>query len=202
MRIKKGVLLLGCWAHCQRKFFEALKEDKARYAMGQIKLLYQVEDIATDKNLDHQQRAELRSRLAYPIMCAFEKWIVNYYPRVLPKGKMGKALSYTYNLFQRLTRYHLDGKYRMDNKLVETILALGRKNYMFCGNHEAAENSAVLYSLHGCCKAHGVNPGEWLIDVLTRIPAYNKDYYLDLAELLPHNWKISKNGQENPTKLN
>jgi hypothetical protein len=77
-----------------------------------------------------------------------------------------------------------------------------RKNYMFCGNHEAAENSAVLYSLLGCCKAHGVNPREWLIDVLTRIPAYNKDYSLDLAELLPHNWKISKNGQEIPTKLN
>jgi transposase len=204
---KKGVLLLGCWAHSRRKFFEALKEDKAgaEYAMGQIKLLYQVEDMATDQNLDHEQRAELRSRLAYPIMCAFEKWIVNYYPKVLPKGRMGKALSYTYNLFQRLTRYHLDGKYRMDNNLVENdirALALGRKNYMFCGNHEAAENSAVLYSLLGCCKAHGVNPREWLIDVLTRIPAYNKDYSLDLAELLPHNWKISKNGQEIPTKLN
>ena len=204
---KKGVLLLGCWAHSRRKFFEALKEDKtgAEYAMGQIKLLYQVEDMATDQNLDHEQRAELRSRLAYPIMCAFEKWIVNYYPKVLPKGRMGRALSYTYSLFQRLTRYHLDGKYRMDNNLVENdirALALGRKNYMFCGNHEAAENSAVLYSLLGCCKAHDVNPREWLIDVLTRIPAYNKDYSLDLAELLPHNWKISKNVQESPTKLN
>ncbi|MGF1584326.1 MAG: IS66 family transposase [Bacteroidales bacterium] len=204
---KKGVLLLGCWAHSRRKFFEALKEDKAgaEYAMGQIKLLYQVEDMATDQNLDHQQRAELRSRLAYPIMCAFEKWIVNYYPKVLPKGRMGKALSYTYNLFQRLTRYHLNGKYRMDNNLIENdirALALGRKNYMFCGNHEAAENSAVLYSLLGCCKAHDVNPREWLIDVLTRIPAYNKDYSLDLAELLPHNWKISRNSQEIPTKLN
>jgi transposase len=73
---------------------------------------------------------------------------------------------------------------------------------MFCGNHEAAENSAVLYSLLGCCKAHDVNPREWLIDVLTRIPAYNKDYSFDLAELLPHIWKISKNGQVIPTKLN
>ncbi len=76
------------------------------------------------------------------------------------------------------------------------------KNLVFCGNHEAAGNSAVLYSLLGCCKAHDVNPREWLIDVLTRIPAYNKDYSLDLAELLPHNWKISKNGQDITTKLN
>ena len=204
---KKGVLLLGCWAHSRRKFFDALKEDKAgaEYAMGQIKLLYKVEAMATDQNLDHEQRAGLRSRLGYPIMCAFEKWIVNYYPKVLPKGRMGKALSYTYNLFQRLSRYHLDGKYLMDNNLVENDirpLAIGRKNYLFCGNHEAAENSAVLYSLLGCCKAHNVNPREWLTDVLTRIPAYNNDYSLDLADLLPHNWKTSKSVQEIPTTLN
>ena len=78
-------------------------------------------------------------------------------------------------------------------------LSLGRKNYMFCGNHEAAENAAVMYSLLGCCKACGVNPREWLTDVLTRIPVYNNDYSLDLAELLPHNWKASKSVQRNLT---
>ena len=77
---KKGVLLLGCWAHARRKFTEALKEDKsgASYALEQIGLLYGVETMADDQGLDYQQRAELRSRLAYPILCAFEKWIVNY----------------------------------------------------------------------------------------------------------------------------
>ena len=115
---------------------------------------------------------------------------------------MGKALSYTYGLFHRLSRYHLDGRYRLDNNLAENALrdlSLGRKNYMFCGNHEAAENAAVMYSLLGCCKACGVNPREWLTDVLTRIPVYNNDYSLDLAELLPHNWKASKSVQRNLT---
>ena len=72
-------------------------------------------------------------------------------------------------------------------------LAVGRRNYMFCGNHDAAENAAIMYSLFGCCKACGVNPREWLTDVLSRIPAYNNDYSKDLAELLPHNWKASRN---------
>lgn len=203
---KKGVLLLGCWAHARRKFTESLKEDKtgAEYALKQIGLLYRVETMATDQEMDAEKRAELRQRLAYPILCAFEKWIVSYYPKALPKGRMSKALSYTYSLYHRLSRYHLDGRYQIDNNLVENAirpLALGRKNYLFCGNHEAAENAAIMYSLLGCCKASDVNPQQWLTDVLTRIPEYNNNYSLDLADLLPHNWKVSKNVRKNLSNL-
>jgi hypothetical protein len=151
--------------------------------------------MADDQGLDYQQRAELRSRLAYPILCAFEKWIVSYMPNALPKGRMSQALTYTYSLFHRLSRYHLDGRYRIDNNLVENTirpLALGRKNYMFCGNHDAAENAAIMYSLLGCCAASEINPREWLTDVLTKIPYYNNDYSLDLADLLPHSWKAAR----------
>ena len=194
---KKDVLLLGCWAHARRKFTEALKEDKsgAEYALEQIGMLYKVESMASDQSMDYEQRAELRKKLAYPIQTAFEKWIVNYYPKALPKGRMHKALSYTYNLFHRLSRYHLDGRYQIDNNPVENAirpLAIGRKNFMFCGNHDAAENAAIMYSLFGCCKASDINPREWLTDVLTRIPEYNNNYDLDLADLLPHKWKESK----------
>jgi transposase len=193
---KKGVLLMGCWAHARRKFNDALKEDEsgASYALEQIGMLYNVEAMATDQQLDHAQRAALRERLAYPILCAFEKWIVKYYPKAIPQGRMYKALTYTYSLFHRLSRYHLDGRYQIDNNLVENAirpLALGRKNYLFCGNHDAAENAAIMYSLLGCCKSCDVNPRQWLTDVLTRIPAYNNDYSRDLAELLPHNWKTT-----------
>jgi transposase len=116
---KKGVLLLGCWAHARRKFEESLKEDKAgsEYALGQISLLYKVERMADEQNLDYQRRAELRKRLAYPVLCAFEKWVYNYQTKVLPKGRMARAVYYTYNIFQRLSRYHLDGRYRIDNNL-------------------------------------------------------------------------------------
>lgn len=203
---KKGVLLLSCWAHARRKFNDALKEDKegAEYALKQIGMLYRIEDMASDQGLDYQQRAELRQRLAYPIMCAFEKWIVSYHPKALRGGRMYKALRYTYLLFHRLTRYHLDGRYQMDNNLVENSIrpmAIGRRNYLFCGNHDAAENAAIMYSLLGTCKAHDVNPREWLTDVLNRIPEYNNNYSLDLADLLPHNWKASKELRENPTVL-
>ena len=198
---KKGVLLLGCWAHARRKYTEALKEDKsgAEYALEQIGMLYKVEAMADDQDLDYAQRAELRQRLAYPILVAFEKWVLNYLPKAIPDGRMHRALRYTYNLFQRLSRYHLDGRYKPDNNQVENAirpLSIGRKNFMFCGNHDAAENAAIMYSLFGCCKASDVNPREWLTDVLTRIPEYNVNYDLDLADLLPHKWQESKSQEK------
>lgn len=85
---KKGVLPIGCWAHARRKFKDALKEDEVRasYALEQIGMLYEVERRADMENLSDEKRAELRSRLAYPIMVAFEKWVLNEYPKVMPKG--------------------------------------------------------------------------------------------------------------------
>ena len=198
---KKGVLPIGCWAHARRKFDEALKEDKARaeYALGQIGLLYDVERRADQENLSYEQRAGLRSRLSYPIMVAFEKWLLAEYPKVLPKGRIGKAIRYTYNIYHKLTRYHLDGRWKMDNNMAENAIrpiALGRKNWLFCGNHQAAENAAIIYSLLGCCKASGVNFREWLIFFLDNIHSYDSDYTKDLAELLPHNFK-HRNTNEN-----
>lgn len=195
---KKGVLPLGCWAHARRKYTEALKEDKARaeYALTQIGMLYDVERRADQESLSYDERAELRSRLSYPIMRAFEKWIVQEYPKVLPRGRIGKALSYTHKIYNRLTRYHLDGRYRIDNNLAENEirpLAVGRKNYLFCGNHSAAEDAAVFYSLLGCCKAHQVNYRQWLEYVLNHIHDYDNDYSRDLAELLPDRWRNNTN---------
>ncbi|MGV8134158.1 MAG: IS66 family transposase [Mangrovibacterium sp.] len=192
---KKGVLPIGCWAHCRRLFHESLKEDKVRgeYALEQIGLLYDVERRADQEHLSYEERAELRSRLSYPIMVAFEKWMLKEYPKVLPKGRIGKAIRYTYRIYHKLTRYHLDGRLKMDNNLGENAirpLAIGRKNWMFCGNHSAAEDAAIMYSMFGCCKAHGVNYREWLVFFLNNIHKYDDDYSKDLAELLPHNFKL------------
>lgn len=192
---KKGVLPIGCWAHARRYFEEALKEDKVRasYALEQIGLLYDVERRADQEQLSYDERADLRARLAYPIMVAFEKWLVNEHPQVLPKGRIGKAIMYTYKIFPKLTRYHLDGRYKIDNNLGENAIrpiALGRKNWLFCGNHDAAENAAIMYSMLGCCKANEVNFRDWLVYFLNNIHQYDNDYSKDLAELLPHNFKL------------
>jgi transposase len=195
---KKGVLPIGCWAHARRYFSESLSEDKARaeYALEQIGLLYAVERRADEEHLSFEERAELRSRLSYPIMVAFEKWLVSQYPKVLPKGRIGKAIHYTYNIYHKLTRYHLDGRLKMDNNLGENAIrpiAVGRKSWLFCGNDDAAEDAAIMYSMFGCCKTHGVNFRQWLIFFLEHVHDFDRDYSKDLAQLLPHNFKAKAN---------
>ena len=85
-----------------------------------------------------------------------------------------------------------EGRVELDNNLVENAvrpLAIGRKNYLFAGSHDAAQRAAVLYSLLGTCKLHAVNPLEWLTDVFERIPTHPAKR---VAELLPHHWQKAR----------
>ena len=188
-----GKLMLGCWAHARSKFDEALQENKklATEALLQIQALYAIEREADELKATPEQRKELRRTKAYPIMVTFEKWLYDNYTGLLPQSRTAKAISYTYGLFPKLSRYHLDGRYRIDNNLVENAirpLAIGRKNYLFCGNEEAATRAAVVYSLIGSCKAANVNPSEWLEDVLSNIHSFSKKGG-NLEEFLPHLWE-------------
>lgn len=188
-----GKLMLGCWAHARRKFDEALQENEklAKEAMLQIQSLYALERAADEMEATPDQRKELRRTKAYPILVTFEKWLYDNYNTLLPQSRTAKAISYTYSLFPKLSRYHLDGRYRIDNNLVENAirpLAIGRKNYLFCGNNDAAIRAAVMYSLLGSCKAAGVNPTEWLEDVLSKIYSYSNGKG-NLEDLLPHQWR-------------
>lgn len=193
----EGIITLNCWCHARRYFDRALSNDKARadYALAQIGMLYDVEHMADDQKLDYEGRKALRQRLAYPIIKTFEKWCVSQYPQVLPKSPIGKALAYTITYMRGLSRYVTDGKYKMDNNLVENSvrpIACGRKNFLFCGNHEAAEDAAVLYSMMGCCKAADVDFKVWMNYFLSHVHDYDTDYTKDLADLLPASLK--KNG--------
>ena len=182
--------LLHCMAHARRKFYEAQDNDAVRsaYAMEQIQLLYAIERKAKEEQLLPQQVLELRQREALPILEALGQWMKEQYVQVLPKSTIGKALAYSIQRWPELMVYTTDGKLNIDNNPVENSIrpvALGRKNYLFAGSHEAAQRSAMLYSLMGTCKLHDINPFTWLKDVLERIASYpvNK-----VAELLPQNW--------------
>ena len=70
-------------------------------------------------------------------------------------------------------------------------ITLGRKNYLFCGNHEAAQNMAVVCSLLATCRNHDVNPRGYLNDVISQMPYHTKASYEELLQLLPHKWKLT-----------
>ena len=193
---EKNITVLHCMAHARRMFFEAKGNDKAiaEYALEQIGLLYTIERKAKEQQLDREQILQLRQTEAVPVLESLGKWMKESYLKVLPASTIGKALGYSIERWGELMLYATDGKLNIDNNPVENSirpLAIGRKNYLFAGSHEAAKRSAMLYSLMGTCKLHGINPFIWLRDVLQRIATHpiNK-----IEELLPHIWQPITNG--------
>ncbi len=61
-----------------------------------------------------------------------------------------------------------------------------RKNWLFAGSEDGAERACVLYSLLATCKLHGVNPFEYLRDVIMRVGRHPAR---DVLELNPKAWK-------------
>lgn len=197
---RDGITMCGCWAHARRKFADALEENKklASEALYYISQLYAVESKADDGKLKPGQRMALRKEKSYPVILAFERWMQASYPKVSVQSRMGRAIAYTYALLPRLSRYVNDGRINIDNNLIENAirpLALGRKNYLFCGNDASAYRAAIVYSLIGTCKAAGVEPRQWMEDVLRQMPYYERDGR-DLAELLPREWAKAHPQQE------
>jgi hypothetical protein len=189
---KEGVTLLHCMAHARRMFYEAQLNDlpRATYALEQFGMLYAIERTAKEQGLSHAQRLALRKEQALPVLQSLGKWMREQYVQTLPKSTIGKALGYSIERWDQLMIYTTDGKLNIDNNPVENSIrpiAIGRKNYLFAGSHEAAQRSAMLYSLLGTCKLNGINPFLWLRDVLQRIPTHpiNK-----IKELLPNNWNL------------
>ena len=88
-----------------------------------------------------------------------------------------------------LTGYLDDGDYLIDNNLVENsirIPAVGRRRWLFIGHPDAGWRSAVIYSLIVSCRRRGINPQEYLTDILHRLPGLTIN---QLDSLLPQNWK-------------
>lgn len=188
-----NITVYGCWAHARRKFVDALNENNRleTEALCFIRKIYKVESDADKAGLNADERKEQRLKISYPTIRLFETWMKETYLKVLPNSKMGDAIEYTYSLLPRLSRYVNDGRINIDNNLIENAirpLALGRKNYLFCGNDASAYRAAIVYSLISTCKAADVDPRTWMEDVLRKIPYYQRDQR-DLAELLPFNWK-------------
>lgn len=186
------IQVIGCWAYARRKWSDALDEDKrtASEALSYINRLYHIENEAEEAGVIGDELKERRQKEAYPVILQFKKWMYETATRNSQNSRIGKAIGYTLPLLPRLGRYVNGGRFRIDNNLVENAvwpLALGRKNFLFSGNHDAAARAAIVYSLVDSCKALDIDPREWIEDVLLRISG-NENNREALRELLPGKW--------------
>jgi transposase len=184
-----GLTLIGCWAHVRRGFHEALGETKlAAWFVGQIGQLYAVERKLRELKAGPRLRSAMRVWQSQPVMDRLHRAMELMRRRTLPQGLLGRAIDYTLKRWEALTRFIEDGVLEIDNNLIENAIrfsALGKKNWMFVGHPEAGERSAVIYTLLGSCRRHGVNPFNYLKDSFTRLPAAK---ITEINQFTPEAW--------------
>ena len=186
-----GLISVGCWAPARRKFVEALDEQNAEtiYIVGELRKLYLLERHAREEALSTEQRKVIRAEKALPIIAALRPRLEGLREKSLPQSPLGKAARYALNEWAALTRYLDDGRLEIDNNLTENAIrpsAVGKKNWLFIGHPDAGWRAAVIYTLIVSCRRRGIEPWEYLRDVLQRLPAMKQS---EIATLLPAHWK-------------
>ena len=187
----QGIELLGCMAHVRRKFEHLAADDKnAAHIVDTIAALYELEENLRHGNAGHEQVLAERKSKAYPILKSLEAYFKEVHKQYLPNEAMEKALRYAFSVWIRISRYVQDGRFNIDNNLMEQAIrpiTLGRKNYLFCGNNEGAENNAIFYTFMACCREARIEPYGWLRHVLAKPLLDMKED--ELIKLLPINCK-------------
>ena len=195
-KTKPDVRLVNCMVHIRRHFEQALDENRqmAEHALREIQHLYRIEHMCDEAEMSFDERKAKRLELSKPIMEALKMWMETEGVKYSESSQTGKAITYAYTRWDNMMRYLEDGMLLLDNNLAENEIrpiTLGRKNYLFCGNHEAAENMAVVCSLLATCRNHDVNPRDYLNDVIGQMPYHAKASHEELIGLLPHKWKLT-----------
>ncbi|MGH8336824.1 MAG: IS66 family transposase, partial [Gammaproteobacteria bacterium] len=156
--------------------------------IARLRKIYRMEREARDMEPENRKRHR-DEKGALAVWEEMKAKALELQPGLLPKSSLGKAVGYFLNEYKPLTGYLENGKYEVDNNLCESTIrpvAVGRKRWLFLGHPDAGWRSAVLYSIIMSCRRRGINPQDYLTDVLSRLPSMTTS---QVKELLPGNWK-------------
>jgi transposase len=191
-RSGKDIKLAYCWAHVRRKFNDALEgaPRTAGWMIKQIQLLYRIESRLREQKAGPALRQAVRASQSKPVVERIQKACTRLArnKRYLPQDAISRAMAYALAQMPGLGVYLEDGKIEIDNNLVENAIrptALGKKNWLFIGEAEAGERSAIIYTVIESCRRRRIDPYAYLKDVLTRLPQMT---IRQVPELLPAVW--------------
>ena len=191
---ERGVRLAQCWAHCRRKYYDLYKPDGstpiAQEALRQIAAFYVIE--ADIRGRSAEERAAVRQERTKPLALAFKSWVSERLTEIMSSSEMAEPLNYTLSHWAGLMVFLEDGRVEIDSNPVERSMkpiVLTRKNSLFAGTQDGAENWAIVASLIETCKFHDIDPQRYLTDVLTKLA--NQWPNSRLNELIPWAWKAN-----------
>ena len=184
------IIEVGCMAHVRRKFFEIAEsangDSLALDALNKIAVIYAIE--AKCRNLHYQQRYHYRRIYLRDVYRKFRRWLIKEKKTIIPNTPIEKAFNYALNHWRALQNVFADGRLEIDNNIAERAIrpvVIGRKNYLFAGSDQGAENAAIVYSIIESAKQNGLNTYQYLSDILAKLPNTNKEY---LFTLLPYHY--------------
>jgi transposase len=191
-RPDQAIKLAYCWAHVRRKFNDALEgaPRTAGWMVKQIQLLYRIESRLREIKAGPALRQAVRASQSKPVVNRIKKACARLIQtkRFLPKSHLEAALEYAQAQMPGLEVYLEDGKVEIDNNLVENAIrptAIGKKNWLFIGEAQAGDRSAIIYTVIESCRRRGIDPYSYLRDVLTRLPRMTIQ---QVPEILPGAW--------------
>lgn len=191
--LREALIECGCNMHARRYFVKALDigDKRAALPIAAYRKLYEIEDDLRDKSPD--ERLAARRARSKPIFDELRNWChvrKKYEP---PSSKLGRALQYFTNHKVALGRFLDDGRVPPDNGIVERLhirAALTRKNFLFAGSDAGGERAAIAYTLLGSCRLAGIDPIEYLADVMPKLAGRVR--LMDLPSMLPSRWAAAR----------
>ena len=193
-----AVTLAFCWSHGRRQFFEIHQSSQSPIAgevLRRIAELYRIEDAIRGQPPD--ARRAVRQDSSRPRVEALKVYLEEQLARVSGKMPVAKAIRYMLSHWDGLCVFLTDGRVELDTNTIERlhrVVATTRKNALFAGSDSGARSWAIFTSLIQSAKMNGLNPFEYLKDVLERVVSGDvKAHQLD--RLLPWNWKAERTGR-------
>ena len=198
-----NIRLAACWAHVRRKFDEAKEAypQQAGIVLLLIQRLYQIEKRLRESKVSAKLRQVERAQHSGMIVERIGKLLKAWKSKgeFLPKSHLGKAIDYTLTLWPHLQEYLGDGRVEIDNNLVENAIrptAIGKKNWLFIGDANAGEISAIHFTIIEACRSRQIDPWEYLRDVLTRLPSMKTS---QISEVMPEAWGKARKEKAPPS---
>jgi transposase len=181
-----------CWSHCRREFFEAeaIEPDRVREALRQIAALYGVEEEIREHKLVGKAKQLHRLTYSKPRVEVFFDWVERQLQdqALLPSSPFTKALGDAHHRRAALEVFLTDPDVPIDTNHLERalrVVPMGRRNWLFCWTELGAEHVGIMQSLIVTCRLHGINPYDYLVDVLQRVSEHPASR---VAELTPRLW--------------
>lgn len=199
---KTGLAHAQCWAHTRRKVFEAknVEPDVAAQGLALIGGLYAVEERIREQKLGAAKKLDYRLMHAKPIVERFFAWVNQHFEAqgLLPSNPMTKALAYARERRFGLEVYLTDPDVPIDTNHLERALRaipMGKKNWLFCWTELGAKQVGIMQSLIVTCRLHGIDPYDYLVDVLQRVGQHPA---AEVAQLTPRQW--ARHFAQNPLR--